>query len=249
MKTALVTGGAKRIGRAIVTDLALNGWQVVIHCRSSVAEAEDLISDLAAKGAEKMATVIADFSDRPAVQGLINQAQEAIGSPITLLVNNASLFEEDDITSFSCDGWDAHMDANLLAPAMLSQAFFLQLPEGIQGNIINIIDQRVWKLNPQFFSYTTSKTALWTATQTMAQAMAPRVRVNAIGPGPVLASIHQSDDTFAHEASAVPLGHGPSLTEIARTLRFITETPSMTGQMIALDGGQHLAWQTPDIPV
>lgn len=249
MKTALVTGGAKRIGRAISSHLALTGWQVAIHCRSSVAETEQLITSLKEKGAQDVVALSADFCDRAQVKNLIARAVDALGQPLTLLVNNASIFEQDDISSLSDDSWDTHMEANLYAPTVLSQAFYKQLPDAIQGNIINMIDHRVWKLNPQFMSYTTSKAALWTLTQTMAQAMAPKVRVNAIGPGPVLQSIHQTETTFSHEAARVPLGQGPSLEEIARTVHFLTETPSMTGQMIALDGGQHLAWQTPDIPV
>lgn len=249
MKTALVTGAAKRIGKAIASHLAQNGWDVAIHCRHSVDEAASLIDELSSKTDQKIVSVKADFNNRDEVKSLIDRAATKLGNPISLLVNNASLFEEDDIENMTDDSWDAHIAANLYAPTVLSQAFYKQLNESTQGNIINIIDQRVWKLNPQFLSYTTSKSALWTLTRTMAQAMAPRARVNAIGPGPVLASIHQSSDIFASESSNVPLGAGPTLHEIASTVEFITQSPSMTGQMIALDGGQHLAWQTPDIPV
>lgn len=249
MKTALVTGGAKRIGKAIVTHLASKGWQVAIHCRSSRYEAEALAETLSAQGYPKPVVVTADLADRTAVSTLIDAAATALNSPLSLLVNNASLFENDDIDTLTTDSWDAHMEANLLAPTMLAQQFYKQITPEIQGNIVNIIDQRVWRLNPEFLSYTTSKAALWTLTQTLAQAMAPKVRVNAIGPGPVLASIHQTNDAFDSEARNVPLGYGPTPDEIAKTVDFITTATAMTGQMIALDGGQHLAWQTPDILV
>lgn len=248
MKTVLITGAAKRIGKEIATFFAEQGWAVAIHCRHSLSEAETLLQDLETAGAPKAQIFQADLKDRTAVQDLIPKVVEVMG-PLSLLVNNASLFEDDDIHSLSDDSWDSHMAVNLHAPLVLSQAFMKHLPQGNKGNIINIIDQRVWKLNPQFLSYTTSKAALWTLTQTLAQAMAPMIRVNAIGPGPVLASIHQDATSFQDEAQSVLLGHGPSPLEIARAIDFIVQSPSMTGQMIALDGGQHLAWQTPDIPV
>ncbi|WND01632.1 SDR family oxidoreductase [Temperatibacter marinus] len=250
MNAIIVTGGARRIGKAIVRHFAKAGWDVGIHCRHSNEEAEELIHTLKAEGCTgSLVPLSADFQKSAQVKDLVPTATEKFGKPVTALVNNASLFEEDDIHSLSQESWDAHMDVNLKAPALLSQAFFKQLPDDQTGNIINIIDQRVWRLNPQFMSYTTSKSALWTLTRTMAQAMAPRIRVNAIGPGPVLASIHQSKESFADEAANVPLGTGPTPEEIARTIDFILNTPSLTGQMLALDGGQHLAWQTPDIPV
>ena len=157
------------------------------------------------------------------------------------------MFEHDDVKSFTPDSWDKHLDVNLLAPLLLTQGLAAKLPRGRNGNVINIIDQRVWRLTPNFLSYTVSKSGLWTPTQTLAQALAPRVRVNAIGPGPVLPSPRQTKAQFAAQVRKLPLQHGPQVEEICKTVSFILETPSMTGQMIALDGGQHIAWQTPDV--
>jgi NAD(P)-dependent dehydrogenase (short-subunit alcohol dehydrogenase family) len=176
---------------------------------------------------------------------LVRSAQTALG-PLGCLVNNASIFEEDDIRSLEPDRWDRHQAVNLRAPLLLAKAFADVLPAEMVGNIINIVDQRVWRPVPTFLSYSVSKAGLWAATQMLAQALAPRIRVNAIGPGPVLASIYQSPEDFAAEAAGTLLGHGTSPAEIARAVLFILETPAMTGQMIALDGGQHLAWRTPD---
>jgi NAD(P)-dependent dehydrogenase (short-subunit alcohol dehydrogenase family) len=160
--------------------------------------------------------------------------------PLSCLINNASEFDVDTVETLTPEGWDAHLDVNLRAPVFLAQALAHNLPAGMPANVINIIDQRVWRLTPDFFSYTISKAGLWTATRTLAQALAPRVRVNAIGPGPVLKSVHQTDGEFAAEARATPLGRGPSPEEIAAAVRFILASPSLTGQMICLDGGQHL---------
>ena len=168
------------------------------------------------------------------------------GEPITLLVNCASVFEDDRIETLTPQGWDAAMAANLRAPVLLAQAFAAALPATRQGLVVNITDQRVWRPTPLFFSYAVSKSALWAATQMLAQALAPRIRVNAIAPGPTLASIHQSSEDFAAESASVPLGHGPTPEEIGDALAYLIDAPSVTGQMIAVDGGQHLAWQTPD---
>jgi NAD(P)-dependent dehydrogenase (short-subunit alcohol dehydrogenase family) len=162
--------------------------------------------------------------------------------PPTCLVNNASEFLVDTVATVTAENWDTHLDINLKAPVFLARALYLHLPEGESGNVINIIDQRVWRLTPDFFSYTISKAGLWTATRTLAQALAPRVRVNAIGPGPVLKSIHQTENDFAAEVRSTLLKRGPSPAEIAAAVRFILDAPAMTGQMIALDGGQHLTW-------
>ncbi|MGI9404700.1 MAG: SDR family oxidoreductase, partial [Hyphomicrobium sp.] len=170
---------------------------------------------------------------------LIPRCAEALGAP-TCLINNASEFFLDAITSLTPEGWDTHLDINLKAPVFLAQSLFLNLPQNAEGNVINIIDQRVWRLTPDFFSYTISKAGLWTATQTLAQAMAPRVRVNAIGPGPVLKSVHQTEGEFEREKESTLLKRGPTPEEIAAAVRFILDAPSMTGQMIALDAGQHL---------
>ena len=238
-QTALITGAARRIGRAIALDLAAHGWRVAIHYRNSRDEAEALALEIGRAGGTA-AALQANLADLNEVQSLVARCTDALGAP-TCLVNNASEFFLDTIGSVTPAGWDTHLDINLKAPVFLAQALYANVPEGNEGNVINIIDQRVWRPTPDFFSYTISKAGLWTATQTLAQAMAPRVRVNAIGPGPVLQSIHQSTADFVDEARSTPLRRGPTLGEIAAAVRFILATPSMTGQMIALDGGQHLA--------
>ncbi|WP_308909357.1 SDR family oxidoreductase [Pseudokordiimonas caeni] len=244
---ALVTGASQRIGRAVALDLASHGHAVALHCRESgLAGAEETAALIREKGGIA-AIVQGDLADAAAVSRLIPDAATALARPIDILINNASLFEPDDIGTLTTESWQAHLSVNTLAPLLLTQALAAALPSGMKGNVINLIDQRVWRLNPTFMSYTASKAALWTLTQTTAQALAPHIRVNAIGPGPVLPSIHQTRETFDHEAAKVPLGHGPTLDEICASVRFLLETPSMTGQMLALDGGQHLAWQTPDI--
>ncbi|MCC7253427.1 SDR family oxidoreductase [Hyphomicrobium sp.] len=238
--TVLITGAARRIGRAIALDLARAGWQVCVHYRRSAEEAEELVGEIRALGGVG-AAVAADLGSEADIEGLIPLVREALGAPVCL-INNASEFLVDTIETVTPGTWDTHLDINLKAPVFLARSLFLNLPEGAQGNVINIIDQRVWKLTPDFFSYTISKAGLWTATRTLAQALAPRVRVNAIGPGPVLKSIHQTDADFAREAESTLLGHGPSPQEIAAAVLFILASPSLTGQMIALDGGQHLTW-------
>jgi NAD(P)-dependent dehydrogenase (short-subunit alcohol dehydrogenase family) len=238
--TALITGSARRIGRAIALDLARSGWQVCVHYRRSAAEAHALVEEIRARGGTA-AAVAADLASEPDVARLLPECCEVLGAP-TCLINNASEFLVDSVATTTPATWDTHLDINLKAPVFLAKSLFLNLPEGLAGNVINIIDQRVWKLTPDFFSYTISKAGLWTATRTLAQALAPRVRVNAIGPGPVLKSIHQTDDDFAREAQSTLLKRGPTPEEIAATVRFILGSPSLTGQMIALDGGQHLTW-------
>lgn len=238
-KIALVTGAARRIGRAIARDLGAHGWGVAIHFRHSRHEAEELANEIRAVGGAATA-LQANLASMADVETLIPRCTEALGPP-TCLINNASEFSPDTIANLTESSWDTHLDINLKAPVMLAQALYLNLPEGVDGNVINIVDQRVWRPTPDFFSYTLSKAGLWTATQTLAQAMAPRVRVNAIGPGPTLRSVHQSAQDFETEMTETLLNRGPTLPEIAAAVRFIIDTPSMTGQMIALDGGQHLA--------
>ncbi len=238
-QTALITGAARRIGRAIALDLAAHGWRVGLHYRHSRDDAQRLADEIGSAGGEA-AALGANLADVDNAQALIEGCTQALGAP-SCLINNASEFLPDTVTSLTSSGWDTHLDVNLKAAVFLAQALYLNLPEGVEGNVINIVDQRVWRLTPDFFSYTISKAGLWTATQTLAQAMAPRVRVNAIGPGPVLKSVHQTDAAFEAEKSATLLGRGPTLQEITAAVRFILGTPSMTGQMIALDGGQHLA--------
>ena len=246
-ETIVITGAGKRIGRTLALSLAGQGHAIAVHYNRSTGEAEEVVGRIRKAGG-RAAAIGADLADEDAVATLIARAAEAVG-PITTLINNASLFEQDDVWTATRDSWDAHMSVNLRAPFVLTQALAKALPKGANGNVVNIIDHRVWKLNPLFATYTLSKAGLWTLTRTLAQALAPRIRVNGIGPGPVLASIHQTSRTFAAEADTVPLGHGPTPEEIAHAVRFILATPSMTGQMIALDGGQHLAWQTPDLAV
>ena len=245
-KAVLVTGAARRIGRAIALDLAAEGWAVAVHYHGSPDDAEQTIQEIEAFDGRAVA-VQADLSDGAEAATLVTKATEKLGTPLTALINNASVFDDDRLQDFTPAGWQNHMSVNLMAPAVLSQNFAAQRHGGATGNIINMIDQRVLKLNPQYFSYTASKSALWTLTQTMAQALAPTIRVNAIGPGPTLANTRQSAADFAAEAAKTPLEKGPALEEICRTVRFLLETPSITGQMMALDGGQHLAWRTADI--
>lgn len=236
--TVLITGAARRIGRAIALDLARAGWQVCVHYRRSAEDAERLVAEIRSLGGAA-AAVAADLASDRDVQQLIPHCRDALGAPVCL-INNASEFQVDTVATTNSQTWDTHLDINLKAPVFLARSLFLELPEGQEGNVINIIDQRVWKLTPDFFSYTISKAGLWTATRTLAQALAPRVRVNAIGPGPVLKSIHQTDADFARESLSTLLGRGPTPEEIAAAVRFILGSPTLTGQMIALDGGQHL---------
>ena len=243
--TALVTGGAKRIGKAIVEDLAAHGFAVAIHVGGSRAEAEELARTIREQGG-RSAVIQADLTDRAETASLFASAEAALG-PVRLVVNNASLFEEDAATDIDWDAWDRHFAIHLNAPVMLAQALFRSIGEKEDALVVNLIDQRVWRLTPTDFSYMLSKSALWTATRTLAQALAPRVRVNAIGPGPTLKNTRQTDEDFLRQTEALLLGRGPALSEFGATVRYLWEARSVTGQMIALDGGQHLAWQTPDV--
>jgi NAD(P)-dependent dehydrogenase (short-subunit alcohol dehydrogenase family) len=244
-RTALVTGGAKRIGRAIVEDLAAHGFAVAIHCNRSGGEAGSLAEEI--RGAGGRAVVVeADLTDATATAALIAEASKSLG-PIGLLVNNASIFRDDSVRDFDPAVADRHFAIHVTAPAILARCFAEALPAGEEGLIVNIIDQRVWRLTPRYFSYTLSKSALWAATRTMAQALAPRIRVNAIGPGPTLASTVQGAHDFRAQIDGLILERGPELSEFGATIRYLWDARSVTGQMIALDGGQHLAWQTPDV--
>lgn len=242
---ALVTGAGRRIGRALSLAMAGAGFDLALHCHASRAEAESAAAEIAALG-RKVAVLPADLAQEAEARGLIGAASEALG-PVTLLINNASVFEDDRIESLASDTWRAHMEVNLHAPLLLSQAFAAALPEDRTGLIINILDQRVWNPNPQFFSYSLSKAALWTATRTMAQGLAPRIRVNGIGPGPTLPSIHQTPELFQAEAEHTPLQRRATPDDICAAALYLVDAPTVTGQMIAVDGGQHLAWRTPDI--
>jgi NAD(P)-dependent dehydrogenase (short-subunit alcohol dehydrogenase family) len=245
MRTALVTGGARRIGRAIVEALARDGYRVAIHCHGSTSEAEALKAGLAGQGL-RAEILNADLADPNALAVLIDAACTALG-PLTLLVNNASLFEPDELQTTDPTLWRRHLAVNLEAPVFLTRDFARQLPDGLDGAVVNIIDQRVLKPNPLFFSYALSKAALFSATRTMAQALAPCIRVNAVGPGPTLPSRRQSLSDFARQSAAMPLGTGPEPEDIAAAVLFLAKARSVTGQMMAVDGGQHLAWETADL--
>ncbi len=244
---ALITGAGKRLGRAMALALAEAGYDVAVHYRSSQKDADDVAGLIKAQG-RSAAAIKADLSSETDVSGLIAAAREALG-PLSLLVNSASVFENDDIASMTRDSWDRHMETNLRAPLKLAQDFAAQA-EGADDLIVNIVDQRVLKLTPQFLSYTVSKAALWTLTQTLAQALGPRgIRVNAIAPGPVLKNPRQSDADWQRQNESTVLGHGASPEDVCAALLYLASARSVTGEMIAVDGGQHLVWRTPDVLV
>jgi NAD(P)-dependent dehydrogenase (short-subunit alcohol dehydrogenase family) len=243
--TVLITGAAQRIGRALAGDFAARGWRVAIHCRASQRQAQELAQDLG-RGGAAVAVLTADLADAGALARLIPDCRRQLGPP-TCLINNAAMFAPDAIGTLNSGLWDTQLAVNLKAPVFLAEAFAKHLPPGVEGNVINIIDQGVLKPTPEFFSYTVSKAALWAATRTLAQALAPSIRVNAIGPGPVLRSAHQTEAQFQAEYEATLLKRSTRPEEIAAAIRFILKAPALTGQMLTLDGGQHLAWQTPDV--
>ncbi len=243
MKNVLVTGAAKRLGRAITIDLAAAGWNVAIHHNNSAKEAEAVAAEVESHGVK----AVLIHSDLRFTHGeFVDIIAQEMG-PLTALINSASIFENDDWQSATQESWETHMDVNLRAPFVLSQKFAAQLPDGEQGNIINIIDQRVLKPTPQFLSYSLSKAGLHWLTTTLAQGMAPRIRVNAVGPGPTLRNERQSEADFERQRHATLLGDGANPADICAAVRYLLEAPSVTGQMIAVDGGQHLIWQTPDV--
>jgi NAD(P)-dependent dehydrogenase (short-subunit alcohol dehydrogenase family) len=237
--TALVTGGSRRIGRSLVRTAAEAGFDVAIHVRSVDDDAEAAAGEVRAQG-RRAAILACDLRRESTTVALIGEAEAELGA-VTLLVNNASVFEEDAFDSVNRASWDAHLETNLRAPLVLSQVFARRLPKDRQGLIVNILDQRVLHLGPDFFSYSLSKAALWDATRMMAQALGPHIRVNGIGPGPTLQSIHQSPEDFAAEAASTLLERPVTPEEIAAALRYLIDAPSVTGQMIAVDSGQHLA--------
>lgn len=238
---ALVTGGARRIGRALAQTCAEAGFDVAIHTRNPGDDAEAAAGQVRSAG-RRAAILSCDLRKESALVALVGEAEAELG-PVTLLVNSASVFEEDAFETLNRASWDLHMETNLRAPLVLSQAFARRLPADREGLIVNILDQRVWRPTPEFFSYSLSKAALWDATRMMAQALAPRVRVNAIGPGPTLQSIHQDAQAFAEEAAATLMGRPVPPTEVAQALRYLIDASAVTGQMIAVDSGQHLAWR------
>ena len=242
---ALVTGASRRIGLAIAGRLALEGRPVVLHSSPRSAEEAELAAGAIRAQGGRAAVAVADLADA-SVERLVEFAARAFG-PLTLLVNNASIFEVDAADDFELDRYERQMAVNLRAPLLLARDFAAALPEGTRGSIVNIIDQRVFRLTPQYFSYTLAKSALWTATRTMAQAFAPRIRVNAVGPGPVLPNAALGEKEFEVEARGVPLAHAADVSGVVDAVVYLSKAKSVTGQMIAVDSGQHLAWKTPDV--
>lgn len=245
IKTVLVTGAAKRLGRAIALHLGKAGWSVAVHYNQSQAEAEDTVSELHGMGVHA-AALEADLQSEDDTQRLIARVNAAVG-PLTALVNNASVFEGDVLASMTRLSWDRHIETNLRAPLVLAQNFAEQLPSNTHGVIINLLDQRVFKPTPQYLSYGVSKAGLHWLTRVLAQALAPRIRVNAVAPGPTLRNARQSEAHFKHQQAATILGHGASPEDVAAAVKYLLEAGSVTGQTIVADGGQHLVWQTQDI--
>jgi NAD(P)-dependent dehydrogenase (short-subunit alcohol dehydrogenase family) len=252
---ALVTGAGKRLGREMALYLARRGYDVAVHYAASRKEAEEVVKEITAMG-RRACALRADLLIESQVEKLVPMAVQGLGGPLTVLVNNASIFEYDTLRTASRKSWDRHLESNLRAPFVLTQAFAAQAPAAgrdeagepvASGLVINMIDQRVHKLTPEFMTYTIAKMGLWALTRTAAQALAPQIRVNAIGPGPTLQGARQSDSHFTRQRAATVLGRGANSADITAALGFFLESPAVTGQMIAVDGGQHLGWQTPDV--
>ena len=249
-KSALITGGAKRIGKAIAICLAERGYDIVIHYSQSKKEAEELVIKLKSLGVEAFcvkANLLKDFE----ISTLVDKSKKIIGKPLDLLINNASIFENDSLTSLTLESWDRHLFTNLKAPVFLSKEFSIQVPDNstdenneilASSNIINIIDQKVLNLNPRFFSYTLAKSSLLNFTKIAAQELGPKIRVNAIGPGPILKASHQSEEQFQNQRKSTLLKRGSDVQEISRAILYIISSPGLTGQLITLDGGEHLKW-------
>ena len=255
MTRALVTGAGKRLGRAMALELARRGCDVAVHYATSGEDAETVAAEIRDMG-RRAVTLQADLLDETQATPLVGRAAEGLGGPLSVLVNNASIFEYDNIETATRQRWDRHMESNLRAPFVLTQALAGQVPEPetdemgepvAQGLVVNMIDQRVRKLTPDFMSYTIAKMGLWAFTQTAAQALAPRVRVNAIGPGPTLRGHRQSVQHFARQRAATVLRRGANEADITGALVYLLSAPGVTGQLICVDGGQHLGWQTPDV--
>lgn len=238
-KTVLITGAAKRIGKATAVTMAQEGWNVAIHYNTSQNEAEDTLKYIKSFGV-KGCIIQADLNNEQQTRAIIGKASEKLGT-INCLVNNASVLKNDNINNFSNTSWNENMQVNLYAPTILIQEFVKQLPEGHPGNVINMLDYAVWRYPERFMSYTASKAALWALTQQLALALAPKkIRINGIGPGKILQNIYENTDNFIKGRQSAPLGSDSSPEEISRAIQFIISSPSMTGQMIALDGGKHL---------
>ncbi|WP_334194229.1 SDR family oxidoreductase [Pararhodobacter sp.] len=252
---ALITGAGHRLGAAMARELAGRGWDVALHYASSREGAETVAAECRVLGATAV-TLQADLLDEGATQALLPAAAEALGGPLTLLINNASIFEYDTLGTATRRGWDRHMESNLRAPFVLTQAFAAQAPEAATdargepvatGLVINMIDQRVLKPTPEFMTYTLAKMGLWALTRTSAQALAPAIRVNAIGPGPTLKGARQTETHFARQRANTVLGRGSDPEDITAALAYLLDAKAVTGQLICVDGGQHLGWRTPDI--
>lgn len=255
MPIALVTGAAKRLGRDMALYLARRGYDVAIHYATSAAAAETVAADIRALGRTAVC-LQADLMDETVIAPLIPAAAAALGGPVTVLVNNASIFENDSIATATRDSWDRHIMSNLRAPFVLTQAFAAQCPpvttdpQGeplASGLVVNMIDQKVRKLTPLHMTYSIAKAGLWAFTQMAAQDLAPRIRINAIGPGPTLQADGQPDDAWRNSRVATVLGRGANPADITAALGFFLDAPTVTGQLLCIDGGQHLVWQTPDV--
>lgn len=245
-KTALVTGAAVRLGRSMALALAEDGFDVAVHYRSSEEPARALLAEITAMG-RRCAAVRADLGREDEARAVVPAAQEALG-PLGLVVNNASLFENDDLMQATRADWDGHIEANLRAPFVIIQDFARRHRPGDEALVVNMLDQRVWKPTPQFMTYSLSKAGLWWLTRTTAQALGPLgVRVNAIGPGPTLRNARQKDADFKAQGESTILGRGSSPAAVVEALRYLVGARAVTGQMIAVDAGQHLAWETPDV--
>ncbi|MEQ8504785.1 MAG: SDR family oxidoreductase [Rhodospirillales bacterium] len=247
-ETALITGAARRIGHALALDMAAAGWRVAVHYNGSRDAAEAVVAEIAAAGGQA-AAFAADLADEAQTTALLPAVAAALG-PVTCLVNNASVFEKDLPDSVTRESWDRHMEVNLRAPFVLTQALAAELPAGMAGAVVNILDQRVINLRGDFTSYTLSKFGLWGLTQMLARGLAPNIRVNAIAPGPTLASHRQTPDQFADQWQATPLERPVDPQDICRALRFVLDAEALTGQIIALDSGQHMgaAWDNGPAP-
>jgi NAD(P)-dependent dehydrogenase (short-subunit alcohol dehydrogenase family) len=244
LRTVLVTGAARRLGRAIAIDLARDGWDVAVHFNSSESDARETAEQIRTEG-RRVALLKADLSNEEEAGALIPAAADALGG-VNALVNSASIFESDDWSTVSHHSWHRHLAVNLRAPFVLSQAFARALPHECNGAIVNIIDQRVLKPTPQFLSYSVSKAALYWLNTTLAQALAPRIRVNAVAPGPTLINARQSEASFRRQREATILGSGADPQNVCGAVRYLLSARAVTGEMIAVDGGQHLIWQTAD---
>lgn len=255
MAGAFVTGAAQRLGRAMALYLASRGYDLAIHYARSGTQAEELAHVIEGMG-RKAVCIQADLLDEAALSPLVSTAVQALNAPLTLLVNNASIFEQDSIATATRESWDRHMMSNLRAPFVLTQAFAAQCPlpdldeagEPIaRGLVVNMIDQKVRKLTPEHMTYSIAKMGLWAFTQMAAQELGPRIRVNAIGPGPTLQAADQSSEVYLHSRQNTVLARGANLSDITAALGFLINAPSVTGQILCVDGGQHLSWQTPDV--